>query len=226
MGKNITVGEGHTTRTKTDHRNGKQTQVQEDVEVRPVMDGYHNETVRDKYYFKRPFLTIFKDDLYSLVKYGEMTLREWRVFMYLCSTLDAKNITFTNLDVLAEELGMDRGAVSRTMTKLKARHLVIEQKLAHKRGDGPVPKVFYLPITQLNYNVVYNGQTKNYSALRLDHPPVTMGDGKTLLNPQDEAQRQKVLREHAARESLFPELFEEEVSPDLVVNSETGEVLE
>lgn len=48
MGKNITVGEGHTERVKTDHRNGKQTVVQDNVEVRPVMEGYHNEYDKEK----------------------------------------------------------------------------------------------------------------------------------------------------------------------------------
>ena len=33
MGKNITVGEGHTTNIKIDHRNGKQTEVENKVEI-------------------------------------------------------------------------------------------------------------------------------------------------------------------------------------------------
>ena len=234
MGKNITVGEGHTERIKTDHRNGKQTVVQDEVEVRPVMDGYHNETVRDKYYFKRDFITMFQEDLYYLAtaKEDRMSLWEWRVFMYLCSTLNTQNLTVTFLDQIAEELGMQRENVSRTLTKLKKRNLVIEKPWPNSQhGKGPRAKVFALPFVQLNYNVVYNGQIKNYNRVRANHPQITTTDGKKLLNPHAEAQRQKLLREQEERESLFPEFFQEEeaVSPDVQdpqADPDTGEVLQ
>lgn len=223
MGKNITVAEGHTTSTKTDHRSGKQKEVENKVEVRPVIEGYHNETVRDKYYFGRDFITLFQEDLYNLVKNGGMSQREWRIFMYLCSTLDRANITFSTLDTIAEDLDMDRGAVSRTLTKLKARNLILEKKLQHRRGDGPVPKMFCVPLAQLNYNIVWNGQTKNYQRVRGEHPQITTLDGTTLLNPHAEAQRQQQLREQRERESLFPEFYQ--VTEQEIIDPETGEVL-
>lgn len=223
MGKKITVGEGHTERIKTDHRNGKQTIVQDSVEVRPVMEGYHNETVRDKYYFKRAFITIFQEDLYHLVTQGEMSLREWRVFMYLCATLNTQNLTVTFLDQIAEELGMQRENVSRTLTKLKKRNLIIEKPwIATQHGPGARAKVYALPFVQLNSNIVYNGQIKKYDALRNHHPELTTLDGQTLLNPHSEAQRQQLLREQRERESLFPEFFEEQPNP--LFDPETGEV--
>lgn len=232
MGKNITVGEGHTETVKTDHRNGKQTIVQDNVEVRPVMDGFHNETVRDKYYFKRDFITMFQEDLYYLAtaKKDRMSLLEWRVFMYLCSTLNTQNITVTFLDQIADELGMQRENVSRTLTKLKKRKLIIEKPWPNSQhGPGARAKVYTLPFVQLNYNVVYNGQIKNYGKVRENHPQITTLDGEKLLNPHAEAQRQKLLREQRQRESLFPEFFqeEEEVSPDVQdpqADPDTGEL--
>ena len=228
MGKNITVGEGHTERVKTDHRNGKQTVIQDNVEVRPVMEGYHNETVRDKHYFKRDFITMFQEDLYYLAtaKDDRMSLLEWRVFMYLCSTLNTQNITVTFL----EELGMDRTKVSTTLSKLKKRNLIIEKPWPNSQhGKGPRAKVYTLPFVQLNYNIVYNGQIKNYNKVRSNHPQITTTDGEKLLNPHAEKQRQKLIREQQQRESLFPEFFQEEVSPDVQepqVDPDTGEVLQ
>lgn len=233
MGKNITVGEGHTTSIKTDHRNGKESTIQENVEVRPVMDGFHNETVRDKYYFKRDFITMFVEDLYDLVVDGNMSLREWRVFLFLCATLNTKNITVTKLDAIAKELKMDIPAVSATISKLKKRKLVVEQKwICSESGPGSRTKVFKLSIGQMfeyvNPNIAYNGQTKDYAKTRSQFPAITLPNGETLLNPHAEAQRQQLLREQRERESLFPEYFDEQeaVSPDPEsIDPETGEVL-
>lgn len=238
MGKRITVGEGHTESIKTDHRNGKQTVIQNEVEVRPVMEGFHNETVRDRYSFGREFVTIFTEDLFDLVVDGNMSLREWKVFLLLCATMNTKNITVTNLETIATTLKLDKPAVSTTITKLKKRKLIVESKwIRSESGPGSRTRVFQLAVAergldQLNYNIAWNGQTKDYKKRRDDHPKITALDGSTLLNPHAEAQRQKLLREQLERESLFPELYrddEEAVSPDgsdPQVDFVTGEVLQ
>lgn len=228
MGKSITVGEGHTTSVKTDHRNGKQKEVVDKVELRPVMDGFHNETIRDKYYFGRDFITIFTEDLFDLVVDGKMSLLEWRVFLLLCATMNTKNITVTNLEIMASTLKMEKSHVSRTITKLKKRKLIVEGRwINSESGPGSRTRVFQLAIgevnNQLNYNIVWNGQTKNYQRVRAEHPKITTLDGTTLLNPHAEAQRQQQLREQRERESLFPEFYQ--VTEEEVIDPETGEVL-
>lgn len=224
MGKNITVGEGHTRRVKTDHRNGNQRVIIEDVEVRPVMEGFHNETVRDKYYFGREFITMFTDDLFDLVVDGNMSLREWKVFLLLCSTMNTKNITVTNLEIIAQTLKLDKPAVSTTINKLKKRKLIVENKwVRSESGPGSRTRVFQLAIgeklEQLNYNITWNGRTKDYKRVRSSHPQITSLDGEKLLNPHAEAQRQKLLREQRQKECLFPEFFE-----NVDVDYETGEI--
>ena len=134
--------------------------------------------------------------------------------MYLCSTLDKNNITFTNLDVLAKELSMDRAAISRTLTKLKKRKLIIEHKLSHRRGDGPVPVLYCLPIAQLNYNIVYNGQTKKYKQERRDHPQITKEDGTTLLDERAEHKRKIAELKARAASDLFPGTYQ--IPPDVI----------
>ena len=232
MGKNITVGEGHTESVKTDHRNGKQTVVQDNVEVRPVMDGFHNETVRDKYYFGRDYITMFTEDLFDLVVDGNMSLREWKVFLLLCATMNTKNITVTNLEAISDTLKMEKADVSRTITKLKKRKLIVESRwIRSESGRGSRTRVFQLAIGEKLEQMNYNGQIKDYKKVRTDHPQITGVDGEKLLNPHAEAQRQKLLREQQERESLFPEFFqeEEEVSPDVQdphADPDTGEVLQ
>lgn len=234
MGKNITVGEGYTERVKTDHRNGTQTVVQENVEVRPVMDGFHNETVRDRYRFGRDFITMFTEDLFDLVVDGKMSLREWKVFLLLCATMNTKNITVTNLEAISETLKMEKADVSRTITKLKKRKLIVENRwIRSESGRGSRTRVFQLAIgeklEQMNYNIAYNGEIKHYRKIRSDHPQITSIDGESLLNPNAEAQRQKLLREQRQKESLFPEFFQEEVSPDVQdpqVDTDTGELFQ
>lgn len=233
MGRNITVGEGHTTSIKTDHRSGKQSEVNNKVEVRPVMEGFHNETVRDKHYFKRDFITMFVEDLFDLVVDGKMSLREWRVFLFLCATLNTKNIAVTKLDAIAKELKMDITAVSATISKLKKRHLVVEAKwVCPESGPGSRTKVYKLAIGQMfdyvNPNIAYNGQTKDYAEVRNKFPEITLPDGTTLLNPHAEAQRQQLLREQRERETLFPDYFADAEFPGTpeFFDPETGEVME
>ena len=161
MGKHITVGEGYTEKVKTDHRNGKQTVVQDNVEVRPVMEGYHNETVRDRYNFGRDFITMFTEDLFDLVVDGKMSLREWRVFLLLCATMNTKNITITNLDVIAETLKLPMGQETHIDTlsikhpQLKGR--LVRNQLAHQSEippfrlrEGLVIRLFHL----IQYRIV------------------------------------------------------------------------
>lgn len=205
MAKKITVRDGHYEGEKIDHRSGKTSSVEHKVEERPVIDGYHNETVRDRYRFDRDFITMFTDDLYYLVKDGNMSLREWELFLYLCSTLNRGNATITNREVLAQELGWTVNQVSSNITKLKKRNLVIEHRCNAFVRDkkGPRAVIYEVAIAQLNYNIVFNGQTKDYKKNRYEHPGITMPDGQTLLIPQKEEERKKAIADKERLESLF-----------------------
>lgn len=222
MGKNITVGEGYTTSIKTDHRNGQQTQVENKVEVRPVMEGYHNETVRDKYYLGRDHVVMFSEDLLNLVTRGDLKLNEWKVLVYLIATLDRGNVTFTNLDEIAVNLGMHRNNVSKYLNSLIRRHLIIETKIQRRSRTGAQTLLFQVPLAMLNYNLCFNGQHKDYKRVRSDHPQITMEDGETLINPHAEAERQKLLREDREIKSLSPSIVPDPESFD----PETGEIID
>lgn len=228
MGKNITVGEGHFNSIKTDHRNGKTTEIENKVEIRPVMEGYHNETLRDRYQFGRDHVVMFSEDLLNLVTRGDLKLNEWKVLVYLIATLDRGNVTFTNLDEIAVNLGMHRNNVSKYLNSLIRRHLIIETKIQRRSRTGAQTLLFQVPLAMLNYNLCFNGQVKDYKKIRYDHPQITMSDGNTLINPHAEAQRQKQLREQAERETLFPEFYaQKEDSPAPgSFDPETGEVFD
>lgn len=226
MEKKITIAEGHTTGIKTDHRNGKITEVENKIEVMPVIDGYHNIVVKDRSHFGRPFVTLFPEDINDLLVYGDLTFKEWKVLLFLIANLQKDNLVMTNLDIIAENLNIHRTDVSRALTSLKKMNVLIEMKMSHTRGSGPVTSIFKVQV--VNPNIAYNSQTKDYKTSRSTAPHVTSRDGKKILNPHGEAQRQKLLREKEQRESLFPEYFEEQeaVSPDPEsIDPETGEVL-
>lgn len=189
------------------------------------MEGFHNETVRDKYYFGREFVTLFSEDLNDLLQSGDLKFDDWKVLLYLIANLQKNNIAITNLDIIANNIRIDRTRVSRSLTRLKIRNIVVEMKMSHSRGSGPVTSIFQ--ISMVNPNLCFNGQTKNYKKEIVHYPKLTQQDGKTLLNAHAENERQKKLREQRERESLFPEFFAEveEVSPDPVsYDPETGEV--
>ena len=178
------------------------------------MEGYHNETVRDKYYFGRDFVTIFTDDLNNLLSNGELKFDEWKVLLYLIANLQKNNMAITNLDIISQNVGIDRTRVSRSLTGLKRRNIIVEMKMTHSKGSGPVTSIFQISL--VNPNLCFNGQTKNYKKEVVTYPKLTKQDGQTLLNSHAEAERQKLIRQRQAQESLFPEAYEEEeeLSPE------------
>lgn len=227
MGKNITVAEGHYTGVKIDHRNGKETEVEHRVEMMPVIDGYHNAIVKDRSQFGRPFVTLFPDDINDLLVHGDLTFKEWKVLLFLIANLQKDNLVMTNLDIIAENLHIHRTDVSRALTSLKKMNILIEVKMSHTRGSGPVTSIFKVKV--VNPNIAYNSQTKDYKTSRSEAPRVTKRDGVKMLNPHAENERQKLLREQEERESLFPGYDQEygESSPDPEsFDPETGEIID
>jgi len=210
MGKKITIVEGHYKNSKVDHRSGEITEVIEEVEVRPVIDGYHNVTVRDKYTFGRDFASIFCVDIINLSKIppvkGGLSLNEWRILMYLIGTLDKNNATFTNLEEISINLEIHKVNVCKVLKSLVKRHLIIENKIQRK-GRGSQTLLLQIPIAQLNYNLVYNGQIKDYKRVKDDHQPITLTDGVTLIDPEKE---QKRIEEKNKREPMLPGLFDQQ----------------
>ena len=222
MEKNITVVEGHTSGIKVDHRNGNEKEVENRFEVRPVIDGYHNATLRDKYKYGRDFVTMFSEDLLNLVMRGDLKLNEWKVLIYLIATLDKENVTFTNLDEIAINLGMHRNNVSKYLNSLIRRHLIIETKVQRRSRTGAQTLLFQVPLAQLNYNLCFNSQTKDYKKVRWDHPQITLADGQTILNPLAETERLKLLQQKEETEAIVASLSPDPESFD----PETGEIFD
>lgn len=224
MARQITTAEGHFEGEKTDHRSGKKTPTKQKVDIIPQIDGYVNKTLPEKHRFNRPFFTMFTDTLQDLIVNGNLSLREWKVYLYLCSELWQRNVIVTTLATLCEALGLDKPAICTTLNKLKKKNLILTQfieELSWGRGSKPMAvKLNGAECPVMNARVVWNGPIKDYSVAKSKCPELTKEDGKTYLNPTAELRRLKKLAEIEAAAKLFPEesLFQD-------YDLETGEYL-
>lgn len=217
MGKRIVIEEGHYDSVNIDHRNGKETPRQDNIEIRPVIDGYKNVTIPDRARFKRDFVTVFSEDLNDLLKNGDLKFDDWRVLLWLIANLERNNMIIGTLDEIAEELKIHRTRVSSALMRLKKRNVVVEMKLNHAKGSGPRAAVWQVQI--VNPYICYNGQTMKYTAEIVKYTRPTKADGITLLNTKAEEKRKKVAEQKRIAElkaraasDLFPGTYQ--IPPD------------
>ena len=133
MGKQIVVEEGHYNSVNIDHRNGKETPRQDNIEIRPVIDGYKNVTIPDRAKFKRDFVTVFSEDLNDLLENGDLKPDDWRVLLWLIANLERNNMIITNLDEVACGLKIDRVRVCRSLKSTIVEINLVYQTLIQRK---------------------------------------------------------------------------------------------
>lgn len=102
------------------------------------------------------------------------------MLLYLIGTCGMGNSICIDLVQLAERLGMKKPNVSRALKGLVERNIVI-RKDGYRYGKTPLPFELHLNFDQINYDLAYNGRTKDFGKLRKEHPQLMQADGDTPL---------------------------------------------
>lgn len=147
------------------------------------------------------FITIFQKAMANIAMFGKLSKGEMQLLLYLIGTCGSQNSICIDLVKLSEDLGTNKGNISRALKGLVERNIVI-RKDGYRYGKTPLPFELHLNFDQINYDLAYNGRIKHYREDKDNHPQLMQSDGETplLLEGKKEQPTYPTMEE-----ALFPE---------------------
>lgn len=165
------------------------------IEV-PVLEDYVDVKLPKKFRFNNGnFITIFQKAMANIALFGNLSKEEYKMLLYLIGTCGMGNSICIDLVKLSEDLSMKKPNVSRALKGLVERNIVI-RKDGYRYGKTPLPFELHLNFDQINYDLAYNGKTKEFGTKKGKHPQLMKPDGETpLLQLIGEESKEQQLRE-------------------------------
>jgi hypothetical protein len=158
----------------------KMTEVTRTIEV-PVLEDYVDVKLPRKFKFNNGgFITIFQKAMANIALFANLSKEEYKMLLYLIGTCGMGNSICIDLVQLAEALNMKKPNVSRALKGLVERNIVI-RKDGYRYGKTPLPFELHLNFDQINYDLAYNGKTKEFGKKKSEHPQLMQADGETPL---------------------------------------------
>ena len=211
MGKKIITAKITETHTETS--------VSRTLEV-PVMNGYVDMKLPEKHMFRNGnFITIFQKALRNIAMFGNLTKNESILLLYLIGSCTQDNSICIDLNILSEDLQMDKSNLSKAIKGLVLRNIVLRRD-GYRYGNKPLPMQLSLNYDQINYNVAYNGKTKTYKDHKKQHPLITEKDGRTLLESHRNKEPYRVLQDNGKYLSIASDGSGEILNPCLPFKDE------
>lgn len=206
MGKKIITAKITETHTETS--------VSRTLEV-PMMEGYVDMKLPEKHMFRNGnFITIFQKALRNIAMFGNLTKNESILLLYLIGSCTQDNSVCIDLNILSEDLQMDKSNISKAIKGLVLRNIVLRRD-GYRYGNKPLPMQLSLNYDQINYNVAYNGKTKTYKEHKKQHPLLTEKDGRTLLEGHRNGEPYRVLQDNGKYLSIASDGSGEIMNPQL-----------
>lgn len=161
----------------------------------PVMEGYVDVKLPEKHRFNNgQFVTVFQKELRNIAMFGSLTKNEAIMLLYLIGSCTQDNSICIDLNVLSEDLGIQKSNISSALKGLVNRNIVLRRD-GYRYGNNPVPMELRLNYDQINYNVAYKGKIQGFQQSKQEHPQITESDGRTLLEDHRNGQPYKRLQE-------------------------------
>lgn len=158
----------------------KMTEVTRTIEV-PILEDYIDVKIPKKFKFNNGgFVTIFQKAMANIAMFGNLSKEEYKMLLYLIGTCGMGNSICIDLVKLADTLNMKKPNVSRALKGLVERNIVI-RKDGYRYGKTPLPFELHLNFDQINYDLAYNGKTKEFRKKKTEHPQLMQADGETPL---------------------------------------------
>ena len=174
----------------------KMTEVTRTIEV-PVLEDYVDVKLPRKFKFNNGgFVTIFQKAMANIAMFGKLSKGEMQLLLYLIGTCGMGNSICIDLVKLSKDLGTSKGNASNYLKGLVERNIVI-RKDGYRYGKTPLPFELHLNFDQINYDLAYNGKTKEFGKKKSEHPQLMQADGETpLLQKKNE----KLFEQHSTTE--------------------------
>lgn len=158
----------------------KMTEVTRTIEV-PILEDYIDVKIPKKFKFNNGgFVTIFQKAMLNIAMFGKLSKGEMQMLLYLIGTCGMGNSICIDLVKLSKDLGTSKGNVSHYLKGLVERNIVI-RKDGYRYGKTPLPFELHLNFDQINYDLAYNGKTKEFRKKKTEHPQLMQADGETPL---------------------------------------------
>lgn len=162
----------------------------------PVLEGYVDIKLPEKHKFGNgSFITVFQKALRNIAMFGKLTKNESNLLLYLIGSCSQDNSVCIDLNILSDDLQMDKGNLSKAIKGLVMRNIVLRRD-GYRYGNKPLPMELSLNYDQINYNVAYNGKVKTYKEHKKQHPLISEPDGRTLLESHVNGEPYRVLQDN------------------------------
>ena len=139
-----------------------------------IVEGVKVLHVREKHRFNdggKGFITVFQHTMKMISMHADLTKNELQLLVYLMGTTAIDNSVCVDLDVLTSDLKLKKSNVSAALKGLVTRNIVF-RKDGYRYGTAPLPFELKLNYDQLNYNLGYNGKTKEHAKKSISHPEI------------------------------------------------------
>lgn len=164
-----------------------ETTTERTIEV-PIVENYVDVKLPVKHRFDNGgFITVFQGALRNIAMFGHLTKNELSLLVYLIGSCGVDNSVCIDLNILSEDLDIKKPNVATALKGLVTRNIVI-RKNGYRYGNNPLPMQLSLNYDQINYNLAYNGKTKNFRRHKVEHPQITEMDSVTLLEDHRQGQ--------------------------------------
>lgn len=173
---------------------------------------------KNNYGIFKNFITINQDVLIDLITNFDLNKQELKLFIYLLGKAnygnDITGIT-TYLDLICQDLNIDKGNISRSLKSLNDKNILI----LHKRlaGSNKMPIQIEFTFDKINSNIGYKGKLED-----LKRKDIRALD-KPLNTPQHLL---KLEKENEKHEGWLKQVDMFDNSKVMLVNPATGEIKE
>lgn len=149
-----------------------------------VVEGYRDIKLPDRSRFNNgSFITLFQASMLTIAKNRKyFTTEEKDILFYLLGTAGLGNSIDIDQPTLAEELGLQRTHVNKALKSLERKNIIITKKAGSRARNQTQDYLIKLNFDQLNYNLAYNGKTKDFSKIKHNHPPLSIEENYVAPN--------------------------------------------
>jgi len=152
-----------------------------------VIEGYRDVKLPDRAKFNNGnFITIFQNSMMTIAKNAkkQFTKDEITILLFLLGSAGLGNSIVIEYAIIAEVLSIQRTNAVSAIQSLIKKNIIVKQRTYRGGKNMPLEMQIAMNFDQLNYNLAYNGKTKDYTKVKYLHPNI-IAEEKVAQNQLD-----------------------------------------
>ena len=136
------------------------------------VEGYIDMKLPRKHHFNNGgFITVFQQAMMNISINAELSRGEYKLLVFLLGTAGMDNSVNTDLGSLCELLKEKKSNMSKALRGLTDRNIVIRNDIS-RNSQNILSMDLAINYNQINYDLAYNGKTKEYGKKKEIHPEI------------------------------------------------------